>query len=50
MIGAYDKESDTGILIDDKDLNIKWPIDLKQSIRSERDLHLMTLSEYEKLV
>lgn len=48
--GVYDKESDTGILIDDKDLNIKWPIDLKQSIRSERDLHLMTLSEYEKLV
>lgn len=47
--GVYDKESDTGILIDDKDLNIKWPIDLKQSIRSERDLHLMTLSEYEKL-
>ena len=47
--GAYDEESDTGILIDDKDLNIKWPIDLKQSIRSERDLHLMTLSEYEKL-
>lgn len=47
--GVYDKESDTGILIDDKDLNIKWPIDLKQSIRSERDLHLMRLSEYEKL-
>lgn len=46
--GEYDKKTDTGILIDDRDLNIQWPIDLQMAIRSERDLHLMSLREYEK--
>lgn len=46
--GEYDKSTDTGILIDDKELDIKWPIDLSTAIRSERDLHLMTMAEYEK--
>lgn len=48
--GVYDKKTDTGILIDDKDLNIEWPIDLHKAIRSERDLHLMSLKEYEEIV
>lgn len=48
--GAYDKSTDTGILIDDEKLAIKWPIDLANAIRSERDLHLMTMAEYEKLL
>ena len=46
--GKYDKNSDTGILIDDKELDIRWPIDLSTAIRSERDLHLMTMEEYER--
>lgn len=42
----YDKETDTGILYNDSELGIKWPIDLEKSIHSERDLKLMSLAEY----
>lgn len=48
--GEYDRDTDTGILIDDTELDIKWPIDLSTAIRSEKDLHLMSLKEYEKLI
>lgn len=44
--GAYDKESDSGIRYDDKDINIQWPINLEETIHSERDLGLMGLKEY----
>jgi dTDP-4-dehydrorhamnose 3,5-epimerase len=43
--GAYDKETDTGILYNDPDLNITWPT-LEQEIHSDRDLKLMTFQEY----
>ena len=46
--GVYDKETDTGILFDDPEIGIQWPIDLKQGIHSDRDLRLMHFSEYEK--
>ena len=44
--GKYDKETDTGIRFDDKDIGIDWPIDLKCAICSERDKNLMTFKEY----
>lgn len=45
--GRYDKESDTGIIYNDPQLAIEWPIDDKLGIHSERDLKLMCLQEYE---
>lgn len=45
--GKYDKATDTGIIYNDKDLDIKWPIDEKDSIHSSRDLSLMSLKDYE---
>ena len=46
--GAYDKETDTGILFDVPEIGINWPINTKDAVRSERDKHLMTFGEYEK--
>lgn len=47
--GAYDAETDTGILYDDAEINIKWPVeDVEKCIHSARDLELMSFSEYEK--
>lgn len=47
--GAYDQKSDTGIRYDDPELAITWPVNLAESIHSERDLSLMSFQEY-KLV
>lgn len=47
--GAYDKETDTGVRFDDKDIDIKWPIDLQNAIHSARDLELCTLKDAERL-
>lgn len=46
--GKYDKESDSGIRFDDKDININWPIPIQMSINSDRDLSLMSFEEYKK--
>lgn len=46
--GAYDKGSDTGIIYNDPELAIIWPIEEELGIHSERDLKLMTLFEYER--
>lgn len=46
--GAYDKASDTGIIYNDLEIGIEWPIDDRIAIHSERDLKLQTLAEYEK--
>lgn len=44
---TYDKESDTGIIFNDKTLNIKWPIfDVGETIHSARDMSLMTFDEF----
>lgn len=48
--GEYDRETDTGVLADDDELDIKWPVDLSTAIRSEKDLRLLSLKEYESLI
>lgn len=45
--GAYDKDSDTGIRFDDSTIGIKWPIELKNAIYSNRDMKLMSMNQYE---
>lgn len=47
--GAYDKETDTGIRFDDPELGIKWPIDEKVAIHSERDMGLMSFADYKRI-
>lgn len=46
--GAYDKETDTGILFNDPEIGIEWPIRETEAIHSERDLKLMSIAEYER--
>lgn len=46
--GKYDKETDTGIIFSDPDIGVKWIIDEKQAIYSERDLGLQSFREYLK--
>lgn len=42
--GKYDKDSDTGIIFNDPEIGIDWPIDIDKSIHSERDLLFKQLS------
>lgn len=44
--GKYDLETDTGIRFDDPEIGIAWPIDLKTTIHSNRDLHFQSFSGY----
>ncbi len=46
--GLYDKSSDTGILYNEPEIGITWPVKEKEVIQSERDKSLMSLKEYEK--
>lgn len=46
--GAYDKETDTGIMFNDSEIGITWPISEDLAIHSQRDMHLMSFEEYEK--
>lgn len=47
--GKYDKETDTGIVFNDKDINILWPItNFNDIIISKRDLSLMTFDEFNR--
>ncbi len=46
--GSYDKETDTGIMFNDTEIGITWPIDESAAIHSKRDMHLMSFDEYEK--
>ena len=41
----YNKESEGGIIYNDKDLNIDWVLNEKEFIISEKDLQLPTLKE-----
>lgn len=43
----YDKASESGIIWNDPDVNIQWPIDPASAILSEKDLQLTTLQELE---
>lgn len=45
--GVYDKATDTGILYNDPDIGIEWPInDLSQAILGARDRKLMSFAEF----
>lgn len=44
--GAYDKETDTGIMFNDSELSIDWPIDEKDMVHSDRDMNLISMREY----
>ncbi len=46
--GPYDKKTDGGIRLDDPELNIEWPVDLKKMIISKRDLQLEDFGTYER--
>lgn len=43
--GAYDKNTDTGIRFDDSVIGIKWPVDLKNTSHSDRDLSFCDYNE-----
>ena len=47
--GKYDKESDTGIVWNDPEINVRWP-DYKKVILSSRDEQLMTFSEFKNAI
>lgn len=44
--GAYDRETDTGILFNDPEIGIEWPVEEKDAIHSSRDLRLMSFGEF----
>lgn len=46
--GKYDKKSDTGIIFNDPEIGIEWPMDESVAIHSGRDLQLQNLTEYMK--
>lgn len=46
--GAYDKDTDTGIMFNDPDIGIEWPVDVVEMIHSVRDTQLMTFEEFKK--
>ncbi len=46
--GKYSKETDTGIIFNDPDIGIEWPVTEHAAIHSERDLLLPTFREYIK--
>lgn len=46
--GKYDKQTDTGVLYCDPDINIEWPInDLSKAIVGARDQKQMTFKEFD---
>lgn len=51
---VFFKEGDSGIKFDDKNIDVKWPYELIGSkdniIMSEKDKHLMSFNEYQKLL
>lgn len=47
--GKYDKETDTGILYNDVDIGIEWPInDITKAVLGMRDKRQMTFAEFKK--
>ena len=45
--GAYDKDSDTGILFCDEDIGIKWPVEISKMTVGQRDRGQMTFKEFD---
>lgn len=46
--GAYDSDSDTGILFCDDDIGVKWPVDVSDMIVGQRDRSLMSFGEFDE--
>lgn len=46
--GEYDKQSDTGIFFDDRDIAVEWPIDTSKILVGSRDKNLMSFEEFDK--
>lgn len=46
--GVYDAKSDMGIIFNDPDIGVEWPVDERMAIHSQRDLGLMSFKEYMK--
>jgi len=47
--GVFSKETDTGIIWDDNDLNIEWPLNgVGKTIISDKDCKLQRYKEYQK--
>ena len=44
----YSKEYDSGIIWDDHDLQIPWPVDIPKIILSDKDKNLMTFKQFKK--
>ncbi len=45
--GAYDRDTDTGIIYNDPEIGIEWPVeDADACVHSERDLSFMTVKEF----
>lgn len=44
--GKYNKETDSGIIINDPDIGIQWPVSVEAAVKSDRDKKLMSLKEY----
>lgn len=45
--GKYNTELDSGIRFDDPDIGIEWPINITETIHSERDLSLQSFKAYQ---
>ena len=48
--GKYDKKTDTGILVDESEISITWPVKPQNAIYSKRDMSLMNWKEYMEMV
>ena len=46
--GKYDAETDTGIIFNDPEIGIDWPIEENVAIHSTRDMKLQSFQEYLK--
>ena len=44
--GKYDAETDTGIIFNDPEIGIDWPVDESVAIHSARDMELQSFKEY----
>lgn len=45
--GAYDKDSDTGVLFCDEDIAVNWPVEVSAMIIGQRDRALMSFREFD---
>lgn len=45
--GVYDKETDTGILFCDADIDVKWSVEVSAMIVGQRDRALMSFREFD---